>query len=383
MATAITTYKIFLASPSDLNNERESIREVVENLNLTYGRQQNLRIELLMWETHSAPGASINHVQSTINNDLGSDYDIFIGLLWSKFGTPTDHAPSGTVEEYNIAYARFQENPLTLQLLFYFKIAPIAINDIDPAQIQKIQEFKKLIGKERNQLYWDFQDMPQLQKFLMLHIPLRIEELRAHDSSSKEVVISSNNAEETVLLAEELGVFDYEDMMTEYIQESNNSLEKITEATEWIAGQMHKKTDELNALIATGSPDRNAVIEIMKRTAKTTNNYAQRLEPEIPIFYENFEKAIECMSSAVNIYKKDFDSNVLDDTRVSLQLLITNMESSIEGNESFLEALNGWPRMQKDLNMARSNAADKLGKLLANLRVCRQIAVELQKRIDE
>ncbi|MGB5436888.1 MAG: DUF4062 domain-containing protein, partial [Maribacter sp.] len=96
MAKTVTKYSVFIASPSDLQEERIAIEEVTKELNLTFGIKQNIVIELLKWETHSAPGISEIHPQELINEDIGNEYDIFIGLLWKKFGTPTDKAGSGT-----------------------------------------------------------------------------------------------------------------------------------------------------------------------------------------------------------------------------------------------------------------------------------------------
>ncbi|RLD38698.1 MAG: hypothetical protein DRI97_13420 [Bacteroidetes bacterium] len=89
MAETVTKYKIFLASPSDISEDRDSIEEVIKELNLTYGSQNNIVIELIKWETHSAPGVSSVDQQELINQDINDEYDLFIGLMWMKFGTPT------------------------------------------------------------------------------------------------------------------------------------------------------------------------------------------------------------------------------------------------------------------------------------------------------
>jgi hypothetical protein len=92
MAKTVTKYSIFVGSPSDLDEERIAIEEVIKELNLIFGAKQNLVLELLKWETHSAPGISNTHPQELINNDIGEEYDIFLGLLWKRFGTQTEKA---------------------------------------------------------------------------------------------------------------------------------------------------------------------------------------------------------------------------------------------------------------------------------------------------
>ena len=46
MPEIISKYKIFLASPSDLSEERESIKQVIEELNLTFGNQNNIVLDV-------------------------------------------------------------------------------------------------------------------------------------------------------------------------------------------------------------------------------------------------------------------------------------------------------------------------------------------------
>jgi hypothetical protein len=45
MPEMISKFKIFLASPSDLSDERESIKQVIEELNATFGNQNNIVLE--------------------------------------------------------------------------------------------------------------------------------------------------------------------------------------------------------------------------------------------------------------------------------------------------------------------------------------------------
>ncbi len=48
--------------------------------------------------------------QDVINKQIGSDYHIFVGIMWKKFGTETKRAGSGTEEEFSLAYDRYKKN---------------------------------------------------------------------------------------------------------------------------------------------------------------------------------------------------------------------------------------------------------------------------------
>lgn len=52
-----------------------------------------------MFETDIMPGFG-SDPQAVINEQINDDFDIFVGLLKGKFGTPTPRAGSGTEEEF-------------------------------------------------------------------------------------------------------------------------------------------------------------------------------------------------------------------------------------------------------------------------------------------
>ncbi len=135
-------FKIFLASPGDTDAERLVAEEAVEEINKSIGSRDNFRLELLKWENDTYPSVGEDG-QDVINKQIGSDYQIFVGIMWKKFGSPTKRAGSGTEEEFNLAYDRYRRKK-DIQIMFYFNSAPIP-QDADLVQFQKVREFKKKI----------------------------------------------------------------------------------------------------------------------------------------------------------------------------------------------------------------------------------------------
>lgn len=141
MAKQITHVSIFLASPSDLIEERMVVKNVVDELNKITRPAMGIHLELLAWETDAYPSVGID-AQDVINKQIGSDYDIFIGVMWKKFGTPTSRAGSGTEEEFNVAYNKFVETKGATKIMVYFSEKPVPFNEIDVEQITKVKDFK-------------------------------------------------------------------------------------------------------------------------------------------------------------------------------------------------------------------------------------------------
>ncbi len=86
---------VFLASPGDLQEERNITRLSVERVNKILSRRVGWQIELLRWEDTS-PGYS--RPQNLINRDVDS-CDLFVGILWRRWGQNTGEYSSGFEEE--------------------------------------------------------------------------------------------------------------------------------------------------------------------------------------------------------------------------------------------------------------------------------------------
>src|SRR6266404_6414913 len=117
MASTVTVINIFVASPSDVEEERTVLESVVNEVNRNTGVNLGLRFELIKWE-YLKPGFA-EYPQDVINQQVGDDFDVFIGILWSRIGTKTPKAESGTLEEFERAYQRHLSEPASIELLIY------------------------------------------------------------------------------------------------------------------------------------------------------------------------------------------------------------------------------------------------------------------------
>ena len=133
--------KVFVASPGDVRKEREALVKVISELNQTLtilAPEKGLALELIRWETHVAPGLG-EDAQDVVNRQL-PDYDIFIGIMWQRFGTPTNRADSGAQEEFLQAYERWTRAK-EFPVLFYFCQKPIAV----PRTVEEVKQLEKVV----------------------------------------------------------------------------------------------------------------------------------------------------------------------------------------------------------------------------------------------
>jgi hypothetical protein len=174
MATLETVLRVFVASPSDVADARKRLERIVDELNYTWSREIRLRLELLRWETHAYPGIG-DDAQDVINRQL-DEFDIFLGIMWKRFGQPTGRAGSGTEEEYDRARQRFDANPNALRMMFYFKDAPPpSLSDVDPVQIEAVRRFREKIERS-GMLHWTYRGLQDFERLVRRHLGRQIQE---------------------------------------------------------------------------------------------------------------------------------------------------------------------------------------------------------------
>ncbi len=67
MAEPVTRLRVFVASQSDVQEERERLEEVIKDLNLGIAREKGLVLELVRWETHAWPAMG-EDAQEVVND---------------------------------------------------------------------------------------------------------------------------------------------------------------------------------------------------------------------------------------------------------------------------------------------------------------------------
>lgn len=139
----VKVYKAFIASPSDTNVERGLCDKIFNEINSGLGSIYGFRIESLKWENDVRPSIKDKDGQSIIFEQIGDTFELFIGIMNKKFGSPTPRAGSGTEEEFNEAFRRFKEKQ-DLEIMFYFnEEPPKSMNELNPSELLKIGEFRK------------------------------------------------------------------------------------------------------------------------------------------------------------------------------------------------------------------------------------------------
>lgn len=136
MSYKAEVYKVMVASPSDINKEKNIIRETLSEWNVVNSEMRKIVLLPVGWETHSSPEMG-DRAQAIINKQL-KECDLLVSVFWTRIGTATGEYPSGTVEE-------IQEHIKAKKpAMLYFSSAPVNPEAVDSSQYSELKKFKQL-----------------------------------------------------------------------------------------------------------------------------------------------------------------------------------------------------------------------------------------------
>lgn len=183
--------RVFIGAPSDVNPEREIIKKIINNMNKYYRGTGFSKFDLIevKKDVRSDIGSGLE-AQEVIDENIG-DYDLFIGILWKRFGTPTKTHESGTQQEFENALKNGKE------VMFYFSKLPVAPDEIDPKQLEKILNFKNDISDEG--LYFEYSSLDEFEELIENNLRiLAIEKNNKEPQPTKKFEKEEENEEKSM-----------------------------------------------------------------------------------------------------------------------------------------------------------------------------------------
>ena len=179
----IRVLRVFLASPSDLGEERERAHVAVEAINRSVARSLGWHVELLGWED-TLPGVS--RPQALINAAVDT-CDLFIGLLWERWGSPTGAYSSGFEEEFERARRRRATSGAPEIWLLFKEITP-RFSDDPGEQLRKVLAFRRQQENRRELLFHEFAGANDLCEKLWEYVSQFLLRLAVAERSSSQVL---------------------------------------------------------------------------------------------------------------------------------------------------------------------------------------------------
>ena len=191
MSTTRQILRAFIASPGDLSDERRAIRNVVSEFNDSWADELGYQIQLLGWEDTVA---GLGRPQHIINEEVDR-CDLFLGMMWKRWGTPPDNEgryTSGFHEEFSRSVTRSRETGSPEISLFFKTIS----DDLkaDPGEdLKKVLQFRDDIIAKKTLLFQEFTTTQDMERLARKCITQFVNQIRRKEELSKSAEIETKN----------------------------------------------------------------------------------------------------------------------------------------------------------------------------------------------
>ncbi|MDQ3918084.1 MAG: DUF4062 domain-containing protein [Acidobacteriota bacterium] len=145
--------RIFISSPSDVAPERARLATVIREDLQWLANELGFMLEMLDWP-NVAPGAG-RPEQVILDKYHPQTWDVFVGIMWHRFGTPPQKFNAGaaetyfggTEEEFRAAYSLWERHRQP-RVMFYRCDRPAPLNALEPDQLKRVRKFFKGFSPE-------------------------------------------------------------------------------------------------------------------------------------------------------------------------------------------------------------------------------------------
>ncbi|MDO9339502.1 MAG: hypothetical protein Q7T72_03135 [Bacteroidales bacterium] len=165
MSYKANVYNVMLASPSDVIEELKIAREVVLEWNNIHSISKKIVLLPIDWEYNSYSSFG-DRPQEILNQQILKNADLLVGIFWTRIGTPTGKAISGTVEEIE---EHIKSGKPTM---LYFSNRQINPDKIDDEQYKAVINLKTEYQKKG--LTYSFESSDHFRSQFQRQLPMLI-----------------------------------------------------------------------------------------------------------------------------------------------------------------------------------------------------------------
>lgn len=170
MVRNIYQVRVFVAYPHDMEKAKRKVKLVCDEINQSFRDQYPVSLLMMDWK-ESAVSQCGPRPEASIIEQIG-EYDVFIGILGSYFGTPTgainpktgETYQSGTEEEFYKAYESWKEKD-TPTINVYFKKNRI-YSTKKRRQLERVLKFRDMLRNKNRLWVVDFVSYQEFERIV-------------------------------------------------------------------------------------------------------------------------------------------------------------------------------------------------------------------------
>lgn len=335
--------RLFLSCPSDVTNEVDVLGNCINDINKSIGKTFKFHIDLVHWKVDVHGDHAID-AQSVINVQVDNQYEILVGIIGNRIGTPTARDVSGTAEEISLAIRNEKK------FLIYFNVAPPkSINEIDTKQLENVNIFKKRLSDD-GVLYKEFGNSNELRSYLFVDIVAIIfkffithkelkENSQTEDFSSIKDVLKKAETLSGKTIEYSKDDIDFSDLRR-YLKSCIVDTEDITNHLNLFTQITNNSTVKLGRLkgIKDVRLKNKKISEIVDQYADDLKIFNDKLNPSVASFSKHF-RLMNSHSIQAIIIAREVDSDAAKSFLTMFTNLRGNITEAMESSASLLESI--------------------------------------------
>ena len=375
MPNTETVLSVFVASPTDVSEERHRLQDVLVELNSTIGRHCEINYRLLKFERDTIPAFG-EDAQAVINSQI-PEYDILICILWHRIGSRTGRAQSGTIEEYDQAKSRYDDDPDSVNLMLYFKTSPpLSMKDIDAEQLKGVEKFRERV-KEEGAYYAEFSTSDDFANQVRVHLTNLTISRKAGCGSGEQpsgtesvssIETGDGDQRDEVDDGDEEGLLDLHDSFEVAMEALVGVVERMAEAIDDIGSSTRGEASKIKCLTEDidlsniGAQQkriiRDGAMRSSSQVAIDMNEFVRRMRLDIPLFKRHLDASISSFTKSVVIHVEMGEDKGIHKDEV--EMVMNAIEGMVCSMEGFRVSVHSLPRMTTKLNRARKATEEVL-----------------------
>ena len=351
---------VFISSPSDVSADRQIVLDEMQAWNQRNARTKGCMLSALTWEDLVSPDIG-DSGQDIVNLEIGDDYDVFLGLMWGRFGTPTNKAESGTEEEFQRALGR-RKSGEALRISFFFRNSDIPFDEIDAEQIAKVRAFRNRIS-EGGAFYGQYADERELASALTrLFDRISNEKTRYLTGATSLSPAQDSGGNSTLGLTEEtsdpkeddFGLLDLEERLNCEAEKMSIALQSWGEQFRDVNAVVQSATMRISEISQFAQPDRQELRAQIDLVTERLQSFGEFANDKIGGIEDNLEGIYQALSSLSEIVD---EFEITDDRRDGMRKDVLELSSTVKEADTvlsqYIKTMEELPRVEKKFNRAR------------------------------
>ena len=188
MPKTINQLRVVVASPGDVQEERDAVEAVAVELQHAMGKFLGLSLEVVRWETDTYPGFHLDGPQALLDPLLKiADADIVVGIFWKRLGLQTKSGETGTEHEINTAIEAWKKNKSPHIMLYFSKCLYSIQSKHEAEQLAALWNFREKLQSEGQGLFWSYDDPADFSNVLRKHLTVYLNEQYAQKPTTPAI----------------------------------------------------------------------------------------------------------------------------------------------------------------------------------------------------